>query len=332
MKNILYILAIIGLLTACKQETPFPPGLSENERIKSITSFIIDTLNINDTLLKMKSIGNYDPKGRIQDIQFFLNSELIRTLSFDFVNSQQISVNVSPKDFYGQAISGSLFFDSDGRLKKILDRGKPDFGGIINDERVFNYNGSNLSTTYVLGTDPPLPFQESGYNVFNYSGNNLVYYKNAYYAIDSIATRPWFYLKINNQFQVFSREISLEFASVNTTSNYFMINSDEYYDFENNNGAFIPGDFSTLYQYNYVALAGNFSIFPFLSNVSFLGKNPENLIHSKTINGFSRGNPSALYYKWQYSYEMDNQNRVIKKEQKTMSGQLLRVWYYEYEG
>ena len=39
MKNILYIIVIAGLLTACKQDTPFPPGLDANLRFKKITSY-----------------------------------------------------------------------------------------------------------------------------------------------------------------------------------------------------------------------------------------------------------------------------------------------------
>lgn len=324
MKNLLYILTILGLLTACKQETPFPPGFDANERFKKISSYILDTIT-QDTLTKMLSIASYDNKGKVKNVKMIQDNVEIRSIDFDYPSGNHLTFNVTPKNFYGLPISGGVIFDLNHKVKKIYHRDKADFGLIHLKERLFTYQNEKLATTHIPNGDAPESFGHSGYNHFEFAGNNLMNYKNAS-ANDS--TYPNFFL--GNGY--FWRNIELNFLNNATLSNRFYINVDEYYEYENTGGVASGSDFFSPPYLNIYRLTGIFQLLPFMPNCNFLGVEPDALIHEKTVTGYNVNNPAQkLYYKWQYSYEMDSQNRVIKKEQRTMGGQLLRVWYYEYD-
>ena len=326
MKNILYILAIIGLITGCKQETPFPPGPDASLRFKKITSYVLDTIS-QDTIRSMISTATYDTKGKVKNVKMIQDGIEIRSIDFDYPSGNLLTFNVTPKDFYGQAISGGVIFDVNNKVTKIYDRNKADFGLVHLHERFFTYQNGKLATTHIPNGDAPESFGWSGYNYFEFVGNKLMLYRNASTLNDS--TVSFFFLNGTQYW----RDLYFEYYPNNEFINNFFINIDEYYDYETTSGAVSWSDFHNRPLFSTIQLTRTFQLLPFMPKCNFLGVEPDALISEKTVTGYRADNPNLpLYYKWQYSYEMDGQNRVIKKEQKTMSGQLLRVWYYEYEG
>ena len=326
MKNILYIIVIAGLLTACKQDTPFPPGLDANLRFKKITSYVLDTIS-QDTVIRMVSTATYDTKGKVKNVRMYQNNSEIRSIDFEYPSGNHLTFNVTPKNYNWLALNGGVIYNEDDQVTEIYDRYKGEFNIVNTLERVFTYQNGKLKSTHIPHGDAPESYGWSGYNYFEFAGNKLMQFRNASTINDSTISR------FSLGFGTLWRNINFQYFPNDFNSNKLGVNLDEYYDYETFDGVANGLDFYNLPYQNLFGLTGLFQLLPFLPKCNFLGVEPDALISEKIVTGYRADNPNIpLYYKCQYSYEMDGQNRVIKKEQKTMSGQLLRVWYYEYEG
>ena len=326
MKNSIYILILLLVITACKQDIPFPATSVDSSRFSKIETFIIDTLTL-DTLLKRTTIGTYDSKRNIKEIKFYENDIYSRTLTFSYPSSKSLVFQVSPRPTsYGSGTtSGRVVYDNEGFVDHYDRKYKNEYNSITGWLGRYFFFGNDKSLDSSEYSSIEFRYPEQGYLGITFNGNNINSYTyNPNHIFSSSIPSAGGYVKktVNLTYNIIPNITYNNYNIINIEDNFLMEFVWDGWDFSNGAGG-------TEILHNEIM----YTVQPFLPSFNWTGKVQDALVNEQIISGIlHKMNTTFPYYKYsKYEYEGDSVGRVVKKIRRNGNNQIERVWNYYYE-